>query len=269
MSGHLRIVLNAALVLAFVSLLSARRATALLIQSPVNAIEMEFVEIPAGEFMMGCSKGDTECTDREQPAHRVRITKAFEMAKFEVTQKMWKSVMQTGRLYSEEFPGQFIGERFPVYDVSWNETQDFLSQLNTRNDGYRYRLPTEAEWEYAARAGRTDAYATSLDSLAWYGGHREIHAVGQKLPNAWELYDMLGNVSEWVQDWFDAEYYAHSPGTDPSGPPSGQFKLLRGGSWNSIARDIRVSYRTNRLPTVGGARAQRQLGFRIVRDHRR
>ena len=211
---------------------------------------MEFIRIQPGEFMMGCSRGDDECDDDEKEAHRVRITKVFEMGKYEVMQAQWQSVMETN-------PSRFTGADRPVELVSWNDAQQFLQKLNAKQDGYRYRLPTEAEWEYAARAGTKALYAGSLDEMAWYGNNsgraaldadalwqtdesnygrrlsdngNQTHPVGQKQANAWGLYDMHGNVLEWVQDWYGEKYYGGSLQSDPAGPSSGQKRVLRGGS---------------------------------------
>jgi len=169
---------------------------------------MQFAQIPSGEFSMGCSPGDAECAASESPAHRVRITKAFQIGAHEVTQEQWEAVMGSNPSYSR-------GAARPVERASWDEVQEFLRRLSARGDGFRYRLPTETEWEYAARAGTTDKYAgaAALPDVAWdytnSGG--ETHPVGQKAPNAWGLYDTLGNVYEWCQDWFEEAYYAASP----------------------------------------------------------
>jgi formylglycine-generating enzyme required for sulfatase activity len=178
-----------------------------------NAFAMEFVKIAPGEFMMGCSVGDIDCNEDERPIHHVQITKPFEMGKYEVTQAQWMSVMGSN-------PSTSKGEDRPVETVSKIDTQEFLDKLNSRNDGYHYRLPTEAEWEYAARAGTKEPYAGRLDEIAWYAGNSEdeTHPVGKKKPNAWGLYDMQGNVREWVADFYSANYYGRSPAADPTGP---------------------------------------------------
>ncbi|HEX4999657.1 MAG TPA: formylglycine-generating enzyme family protein [Terriglobia bacterium] len=186
-------------------------------QSLKSDIGMEFVAIPAGEFMMGCSAGDNDCKNDERPAHRVRLTRAFEMGKYEVTQAEWKAVMGTE-------PSGSKGENLPVENVTRVEAQSFVDRLNAKNDGYRYRLPTEAEWEYAARAGTSGPYYGKLDEIAWYAGNSddETHPVGQKKPNPWGLYDMIGNVREWVADTYSGNYYRQSPEADPPGPAAGQ-----------------------------------------------
>jgi formylglycine-generating enzyme required for sulfatase activity len=194
-------------------------------QSPApskNAMGMEFLKIAPGEFVMGCPAAETACLADEKPAHRVQITKPFEMGRFEVTQAQWQAVMGSN-------PSTIKGDDHPVETVSKNDVHDFLSKLNARNDGYTYRLPTEAEWEYAARAGTTGA-PVSLDEVAWYGANSgdETHPVGQKKPNAWGLYDMLGNVREWVEDNYTRDYYSNSPVADPAGP-QGQQGAAQGG----------------------------------------
>lgn len=190
-------------------------ACTLLAQKP-PAIGMEFVKIASGEFMMGCSKGDNACNDDENPRHRVQISKSFEIGKFEVTQSQWVAVMQTN-------PSSNKGDTRPVETVSKLEAQEFIAKLNGMNDGYRYRLPTEAEWEYAARAGSESPYSGTLGQVAWYAANSEdeTHPVGQKSPNAWGLYDTQGNVREWVSDFYTANYYSNSPTVDPAGPVLG------------------------------------------------
>ena len=181
-----------------------------------NSIGMEFVKIAPGEFTMGCSESDTACTEDEKPAHHVQITKAFEIGKYEVTQAQWQTVMGSN-------PSTIKGDDHPVETISKNDAHDFIDKLNASNDGYVYRLPTEAEWEFAARAGSTGPPA-SLDDVAWYGADSgdTTHPVGTKKPNAWGLHDMLGNVREWVEDNYTRDYYANSPAADPTGPaPAG------------------------------------------------
>lgn len=181
-----------------------------------TAAQIEFVKIAPGEFVMGCSEGDAQCGNDEKPAHKVRITKAFEIGKYEVTQAQWQASMGSN-------PSAIKGDDRPVEMVSKNDVHDFLAKLNAANDGYKYRLPSEAEWEYAARAGDSGE-PQSLDDVAWYGVNSGdiTHPVGTKKPNAWGLYDMLGNVREWVEDSFAANYYANSPAADPTGPAAGQ-----------------------------------------------
>jgi len=193
-------------------------------QAEKAGLDIQFVKIAPGEFMMGCSVGDIDCNADERPIHRVQITKAFEIGKYEVTQSQWQAVMGSN-------PSTMKGDNRPVETVSKGEALDFLNKLNARNDGYHYRLPTEAEWEYAARAGSKEPYLGRLDEVAWYDGNSddETHPVGQKKPNAWGLYDMLGNVRELVSDWYGANYYGQSPETDPTGPTVTQRGGFPGG----------------------------------------
>jgi formylglycine-generating enzyme required for sulfatase activity len=222
-----------------------------------NVPRMEFVKVSPGEFQMGCSASDAECAAPEKPARRVRITRAFEIGRFEVTQAQWQAVMGTS-------PSYFKGENLPVERVSWTDIQQFMEKLNAANDGYRYRLPTEAEWEYAARAGSAAARHGEAAEVAWFDANSEkaTHPVGQKKPNAWGIHDMLGNVSEWVQDYFALDYYASGPEADPQGPAKGMNRVLRGGSWAAGAWQTRVSHRVQIDPTGRTA----TMGFRCVRE---
>jgi formylglycine-generating enzyme required for sulfatase activity len=181
-----------------------------------NDAGIDFVQIQPGEFMMGCSVGDIDCNDDERPIHHIQITKPFQIGKFEVTQAQWIAMMGSN-------PSTIKGDTHPVETISKDEAHEFITRLNAKNDGFRYRLPTEAEWEYAARAGTNTAYTGKLDEIAWYNGNSEdeTHPVGQKKPNAWGLYDMEGNVKEWVEDYYSANYYASSPAVDPTGPQNG------------------------------------------------
>jgi formylglycine-generating enzyme required for sulfatase activity len=195
------------------------------VQAPLkNSIGMEFVKVAAGEFMMGCSTGDEQCQADEKPRHRVQITRSFEIGKYEVTQGQWMAVMGAN-------PSSNKGDNLPVETLSKLEAQDFVAKLNARNDGYRYRLPTEAEWEYAARAGMDSPYSAPLDQVAWYAANSddETHPVGQKKPNAWGLYDVQGNVREWVADLYSPTYYEGSPVADPSGPDPRTYAQGAGG----------------------------------------
>jgi formylglycine-generating enzyme required for sulfatase activity len=225
-------------------------------QSVTNSLGMEFVLIPAGEFQMGSTEGDED----ERPVHTVRIGRPFYLGKYEVTQAQWEAVMGNN-------PSRFTGDpNRPVENGSWEEVQEFIRKLNARESGTTYRLPTEAEWEYAARAGSTTAYSFESDSsrlgeYAWYADNSSstTHPVGQRKPNAWGLYDVHGNVREWVQDWY-GKYPAETV-TDPQGPSSGSDRVLRGGGWNSVARRCRSAYRRSAKPVDTGG----DLGFRLLR----
>ena len=221
----------------------------------VPYLSMEFAKIPAGEFDMG-----SNLWAAEMPAHRVTISRPFEMGKYEVTQAQWKAVMGSD-------PSYFKGADRPVGNVSWDDAQNFLRKLNSGKDDYWYRLPTEAEWEYAGRAGGGAEYSPGdLGALAWFdvnsGG--QDHVVGRKKPNPWGLYDMLGNVWEWCQDWYDESYYKVSASIDPTGPEAGTYRVLRGGCWFLPSTQLRFSFRGRDLP---GARVL-AVGFRCVREPR-
>ena len=217
---------------------------------------MEFVWVPAGEFRMGSASAEAE--PDEQPLTQVRISRGFWLGKYEVTQEEWQAMMGTN-------PSEFSGcGRCPVNNVSWDDVQDLIRRLNARAGETRYRLPTEAEWEYAARAGTSgDRYAGNLDAIAWYdeGSDSRSHPVGQKEPNGWGLHDMLGNVIERVQDW-----YGRYPGgtvTDPQGPRFGSDRVIRGGSWWYPARGSRASYRAEISPSEAGS----LVGLRLLRTN--
>ena len=175
-----------------------------------------------------------------------------------MTQAEWQAVMGSNPSYFDE-----CGRSCPVETVSWDDAQEFIGRLNGRSGGNRYRLPTEAEWEYAARAGTTgDRYTANLDAIVWCGfslASGGTRPVGQKESNAWGLHDMLGNVWEWVEDWYDS--YPGGAVTDPRGPGSGSSRVLRGGGWLSYASHCRSSYRNYDTP---GYRFH-YLGFRLLR----
>jgi formylglycine-generating enzyme required for sulfatase activity len=246
-----------------------------------DSVTMDFVRIPPGEFLMGCSERDDQCYDHETPVHTVRLTKGFQIGKYEVTQEQWQAVMGNN-------PSRFKGPTLPVIAISWIDVQQFLETLNQRGDGYHYRLPTEAEWEYAARAGSREKYAQPLDSVAWYrnnsgrehlddeelrrlrpiwqvGGEWRLpndyqtHPVGQKSPNAWGIHDTSGNVWEWVQDRYGN--YGESAAVDPGGPELGD-RTMRGGSFINESVDVRVSMRA----INNAATRQVTVGFRCVRE---
>jgi formylglycine-generating enzyme required for sulfatase activity len=225
--------------------------------SPItNSLGMQLVLIPAGTFQMG----STNEADAERPVHTVRISKPFYLGIHEVTQGQWEAVMGNN-------PSLFKGDaNRPVESVSWGEVLKFIDQLNARESGTKYRLPTEAEWEYAARAGSATAYSFGDDSsqlgkYAWFGGNADgtTHPVGKLRPNAWGLYDMHGNVWEWVQDWY-GKYTAETV-TDPQGPAWGSDRVIRGGSWLHDAGACRSACRFDVAP---GYRSDRH-GFRLLR----
>jgi formylglycine-generating enzyme required for sulfatase activity len=164
----------------------------------------------------------------------------------------------------ETNPSQFRGEKRPVDSVTLYEAEQFIHRLNLRNDGYIYRLPTEAEWEYAARAGSLGEYTGKLDAVAWYKSNSggSSHEVAQKEPNAYGLFDVHGNVWEWCADRYKESYYSESPSSDPKGPSDGLDRVLRGGSWFYAERFQRLSVRWKLPPSVRNA----NVGFRVLRQ---
>jgi formylglycine-generating enzyme required for sulfatase activity len=225
---------------------------------PSKAKSIEFIAIRPGTFLMGCSPGDPDAYSDEKPAHQVSITKSFDIGKFPVTQAQYEAVTGVN-------PSYFPGPTHPVEGVNWDEVQKFCEKLNALHDGYAYRLPNEAEWEYAARAGCTSCRYGELDDVAWHHGNSDgsTHPIGLKRPNAWGLYDTLGNVWEWVQDRYAPDYYSRSPERDPSGAATGDYRIARGGSWRGIARGpSRVSSRYILKSTVRSI----VVGFRIARQ---
>ena len=225
-----------------------------------NSLGMEFVLIPAGTFMMG-SLSSEKGRESDEKQHRVTLTKSFYMQTTEVTHGQWKEIMGNN-------PSSFknCGDDCPVDKVSWNDVQEFIRKLNQKEGINKYRLPTEAEWEYACRAGSTTRFCfgdsdSRLSEYAWYDDNssKKTHPVGQKKPNIWGLFDMYGNVWEWCQDW--KGNYQSSDVTDPKGPSSGSSRVHRGGSWNDLARYCRSADRSLYSP---GSR-DFNLGFRLSR----
>ena len=224
-----------------------------------NLPDIAMVYVSGGTFTMGAtSEQGSDAYDREKPAHSVTLS-GYYIGKYEVTQELWKAVMGSNLSY-------FKGDNLPVENVSWNDVQEFLRKLNAMT-GKRYRLPTEAEWEFAARGGNSSrgykySGGNSIGSVAWCkdnSGSR-THAVGTKSPNELGIYDMSGNVLEWCQDWYNSSYYGSSPRTNPQGPNSGSFRVYRGGSWNGGAGSCRVSNRTFITP----GNRYGDLGFRLA-----
>ena len=225
-------------------------------EDPVTG--MEFVFIKGGCFEMGDTFGDGD--KDEKPVHQVCVDD-FYLGKYEVTQGQWEKVMGNNPSYFKN-----CGGNCPVEQVSWNEVQEFISRLNQRS-GKRYRLPIEAEWEYAARSGgkREKWSGTSsegeLGQYAWYDGNSgsRTHPVGKKRPNGLGLYDMSGNVWEWCADWYGENYYQGSPRNNPKGPGNGSYRIFRGGAWRILPRLVRVAVRDG----FGPAGRSYFLGFRL------
>jgi len=210
--------------------------------------DLKYVWIPPGTFMMGCSPGDNECDGDEKPSHQVTISKGFWIGQTEVTVGAYKRFgAATGRQMPDalNFNSGWSNDGMPILNVTWNDAHDFCTWAGGR-------LPTEAEWEYAARGGSTAARYGSLDEVAWYANNSgdQAHAVAQKGANGFGLFDTLGNVWEWVNDWYDGNYYQNSPSQDPPGPTSGQARVLRGGSWSMNPGNVRVTYRVRVDPGV-------------------
>ncbi|MCL2598189.1 MAG: SUMF1/EgtB/PvdO family nonheme iron enzyme, partial [Paludibacter sp.] len=229
----------------------------------------EMVLVQGGTFRMGCTKEQGgDCEKDEKPDHLVAVS-SFYIGKYEITQKQWQLIMGTTVSQQRDkadknwsIKGE--GDNYPMYYVSWDEAQEFINRLNAAT-GKQYRLPTEAEWEYASRGGLQSAHfkysgSNNLNEVAWYADNSagSAHPVGTKQPNELGIYDMSGNVYEWCQDWYGQ--YSPSQQSDPVGPSMGSNRVLRGGSWDSFAVYCRVSYRRGIPP---GDRSI-NLGFRVV-----
>jgi formylglycine-generating enzyme required for sulfatase activity len=261
-------------VVADASLRAAIAATGYAWRVRDTATQIEMVLIPPGSFQMGCSPSNIyPCDGDESPVHTVTLTNAFYMGRYEVTQAQWTARMGSNPSFfqsaSAAVPASQVPDR-PVDRVSWNAIQGFLSATGMR-------LPSEAEWEHAYRAGTTTAFhsmpghpsGTNDDfgnlpgTIAWYsvGSASQTHPVGQKAGNGFGLHDMSGNVREWVNDWGSATYYASSPSVNPPGPSSGSFRVLRGGSWGTNTFHIRSSRRDG----SGMSDAGSDFGFRVAR----
>jgi formylglycine-generating enzyme required for sulfatase activity len=201
---------------------------------------LEFVKVKGGTFTMGDAAID------DAKPHKVKL-RSFYMQKTEVTQELWEAVMGSNPSYFKACPN------CPVEQVSWDDIQQFISKLNAKT-GKTYRLPTEAEWEYAARGGiKSKGYryagSNEIEAVAWYVGNSDkTHPVGQKKPNELGIYDMTGNVWEWCSDWYGESYYNSSPGNKPQGPDNGEFRVIRGGSCYHDAVYCLVAYRNIRYP---------------------
>jgi len=218
-----------------------------------GGVKIDLIMVLAGQFTMG----DNE----SKPSHPVKITQPFYLGQYEVTQKQWKAVMGNN-------PSRFINSSNPVERVSWNDCQEFIAKLNAKTDtkAGKYTLPTEAQWEYACRAGSENKFCFGGDKpgLLTYGWHVKnsesvAHPVGEKKPNAWGFYDMHGNVAEWCQDWHQPDYYEKSPTEDPVGPAAGKVRVVRGGFWGASAWRSRSAYRDHNSP----GRYGRHLGLRL------
>jgi formylglycine-generating enzyme required for sulfatase activity len=198
---------------------------------------------------MGCSAGDDEGADDENPPHPVTITRGFWLGQTPVTVRAYlrfAAATRRGMPDGPRFNEGWRNEKMPIVKVSWNDAQAYCQWIGGR-------LPTEAEWEYAARGGSAEARYGPVDEIAWHVGNSGDQAqdVGMKRPNDFGLYDMLGNVWEWVNDWYDENYYQTSPSQDPQGPGRGKYRVLRGWSWVNSPQFVRVSDRKWDLPAYG------------------
>ncbi len=223
----------------------------------VNGVSFNMIKVEGGTFTMGATSEMENPWDEEKPAHKVTITNDYYIGETQVTQALWKAVMESNT-------SRFEGNNLPVERVSWNDCQNFIEKLNTLT-GEHFRLPTEAEWEFAARGGNKSKHyqysgSNNLDDVAWYFGNSgsKTHLVATKQANELGIYDMSGNVWEWCQDWFGD--YKSSAQTNPTGPSSGSFRVFRGGRWGSEARSCRSSHRNNGIPDFG----YNNLGLRLT-----
>lgn len=222
-----------------------------------DGVSIEMIKVEAGTFMMGATPEMEFPDDDEKPVHQVTLTNDYYIGKYEVTQALWQTVMESN-------PSSFKGNNLPVEQVSWNDCQEFIGKLNSIT-GRKFRLPTEAEWEYAARGGKKSrgyqySGSSNISDVAWYNGNSgsKTHLVGTKQANELGLYDMCGNVLEWCQNWYGS--YVSSSQTNPTGAVSGSYRVIRGGSWYSSARFCRSSCRDSGTPGIRNSR----LGLRLV-----
>ena len=214
----------------------------------VNGVSFDMIAVEGGTFTMGATAEQaSDAYSDEKPTHQVTLS-SYYIGKTEVTQELWQAVMGSN-------PSGFSGANLPVEKVSWEDCQIFIAILNELTGKY-FRLPTEAEWEYAARGGsKSQGYkysgSNTVDDVAWYPSNSssKTHPVATKAPNELGIYDMSGNVLEWCSDWYSSSYYSSSSQYNPTGPASGSRRVYRGGSWGSSARLCRVSYRDYNGPS--------------------
>lgn len=224
----------------------------------VQGIDLLFIRIPAGEFMMGSLDTSRNSNFDEHPRHCVRISKSFWIGKYPITIEQWKSISDIKPYKGRDYAG--ISPDSPVSHISWDDAH-FFSQKLSKETGHVFRLPSEAEWEYCARSGSErrfywgdDDSDAEIDKYAWYyyntgdRGMKYPREVGRKQPNSFGLYDMIGNVWEWCSDWYYSDYYRDSPLYDPKGPSIGKRKVLRGGSWGDAPRYLGCSIRDSYFP---------------------
>lgn len=229
----------------------------------VNGVKFIMKYVEGGSFMMGVFDNDDKAYDREKPSHKVHLD-SYYIGETQVTQALWQAVMGNN-------PSYWIGDKLPVETVSWDDCQKFIKKLNVIT-GKNFALPTEAQWEFAARGGNKSrgflySGSNNINDVAWYddNSRRQTHQVATKMANELGLYDMTGNVWEWCNDWFDENYYSNLPQVDPKGPSSGDGRVLRGGCWHNIASGCRVSYRYgSNIPVYSFENGSRSGGLRLV-----
>ncbi len=228
-----------------------------------EGVTMTFVKIPAGTFIMGTPVTELERNLDEDPQHEVMISKPYYLGLYEVTQKQWTALIDNN-------PSQYPGDNRPVEEVSWEDSQTFAQKMNELGQG-RFRLPTEAEWEHACRAGTTTAFYWGEDTdrsqiadYAWYEDNsgKQTHDVGLKKPNPWGLFDMSGNVYEWCRDWHEKPYSTRYT-TDPRGPKTGKKRIRRGGNWTVNAGSCRSGNRFDASPDLRSP----GTGLRLLREY--
>jgi formylglycine-generating enzyme required for sulfatase activity len=231
-------------------------------KTSIDTLDIEFELIQPGEFDMGSPANEKDRFDDEGPVHHVTISKAFYLGKYEVTQKQWHKVMGDN-------PSYFKGDDLPVESVSWDDVQEFIKKLNEIESTDKYRLPSEAEWEYAARAGTTTRYSfgdddSKLKEYAWYSENSgdKTHPVGKKGANPWGLYDMHGNVWEWVQDKWHGTYNGAPADGSAWEDGVGAYRVDRGGGWINDASNCRSADRFHSVPGF----SIRGLGFRLLQE---
>lgn len=233
---------------------------------------MQMVYVKGGYFFRGCDdpKYSSDEYQDERPVHRVNVT-SFSIGKYEITQGQWRTLM--GMLPASYSGTDFVNkdcDDCPVVHVNYEEVQEFIDRLNAKYPGKNYRLPTELEWEYAARGGKysgkyTFAGSNKLGTVGWYGKPKGApHPIGKKEPNELGIYDMSGNASEWCSDWYDADYYKTTlDAVDPKGPATGDKKVVRGGSYYDDDARCRSVFRNHFLPKT----RRWDLGFRLATDN--
>jgi formylglycine-generating enzyme required for sulfatase activity len=233
-----------------------------LFKDPISGMEMVYVK--GGCYQMGATDDDCDANPEERPLHEVCVD-GFYMGKYEVTQGQWKSIMGS----NTSTLSTCGGDNCPVDSVSWSDVREFISKLKSRSGGSKYRLPTEAEWEYAARSGgKSEKYSggKNLESVAWYAENsgKINHPVGTKAPNGLGIYDMSGNVWEMTNDWYGENYYKNSPRNNPSGPGSGVDHVVRGGCRTGGVVNQRTSRRTYVADRTKGKDRGGNVGFRLL-----